>query len=171
LSQESTLSKAEEKQILILPLDGQIINDKLTESDQKNIYLFQATTGQKITIDMMSKEINSVLILAKINIVHTPEGEKKETKKVAVDIRAILWQFWVRSRGNFGCDRVAILGAILWGFWVRFCGGFGCDRSFQKAGFVAQNKISDFLKKSDILGAISFATFRERIFFVIAIAL
>lgn len=76
LSQESTrevgVKPPQFSQIL---LNGQIINGKLTKENRfLNQYVFQGKAGQKVTIEMNSKNMNPGLIL--YQIVETLQGKK-----------------------------------------------------------------------------------------------
>ncbi|MBV6624261.1 MAG: trypsin-like peptidase domain-containing protein [Rivularia sp. (in: Bacteria)] len=62
VSQTSTLKRRKQREFIPISLNGQIINDKLAkENGFLNLYVFQGKAGQKVVIDMTSKNMNPAL--------------------------------------------------------------------------------------------------------------
>lgn len=80
LSQVSTLKRPQRREFIPISLNGQIINDKLTRENRFfNLYVFQGKAGQKVVIDMTSKNMNSALGL--YQVIET--SERKDFKRIA----------------------------------------------------------------------------------------
>ncbi|AFZ38046.1 peptidase S1 and S6 chymotrypsin/Hap (plasmid) [Stanieria cyanosphaera PCC 7437] len=63
-----------------ITLNGQTISDSLSEENRASYYIFEGRAGQQVTIDMVSEEINSALVLVKAQI--SPKGEIEPEYKV-----------------------------------------------------------------------------------------
>ncbi|AFY55341.1 trypsin-like serine protease with C-terminal PDZ domain [Rivularia sp. PCC 7116] len=62
VSQDSTLERQKQREFIPISLNDKVINDKLTkENGFLNLYVFQGKAGQKVTIEMTSKNMNPAL--------------------------------------------------------------------------------------------------------------
>ncbi|MFM7405298.1 MAG: S1C family serine protease [Cuspidothrix sp.] len=97
VSSQSTLDKPQEKSIQSIVLDGQVINGNL--KGDPDGYLFSGKAGQKVVIDMDSKEINPFLTL--IQIIES-DGKQKLEKVAENDDK---------GAGNFNAQIITTLPA------------------------------------------------------------
>ncbi|MEL6461730.1 MAG: trypsin-like peptidase domain-containing protein, partial [Cyanobacteria bacterium J06621_15] len=80
VSQDSTLPRPTRREFIPISLNGQIINGKLTRENRfLNLYVFQGKAGQKVTIEMTSKNMNPFLNL--YQLVDNSQGNRP--KKIA----------------------------------------------------------------------------------------
>ncbi len=62
ISQVSTLERPKQREFIAISLNDKVINDKLTrENGFLNLYVFQGKAGQKVVIEMTSKNMNPAL--------------------------------------------------------------------------------------------------------------
>ncbi len=62
LSATSTLPKPKQREFIAISLNNQVINDKLSRDNRFfNVYVFQGKAGQKVVIEMTSKNMNPAL--------------------------------------------------------------------------------------------------------------
>ncbi|MCJ8281536.1 MAG: S1C family serine protease [Rivularia sp. ALOHA_DT_140] len=80
LSQVSILERRKQREFIPISLNGQIVNDKLTRENRfLNLYVFQGKAGQKVTIEMTSKNMNPALGL--YQVIETSRG--KDFQRIA----------------------------------------------------------------------------------------
>ncbi|BAU67528.1 serine protease (plasmid) [Stanieria sp. NIES-3757] len=66
-----------------IALNGQTISDSLSEENRAFYYIFEGRAGQQVTIDMVSKEVNSALLLYKVRM--SSDGKPKPEYKVTTN--------------------------------------------------------------------------------------
>lgn len=89
ISYESTRTK-NDISLQPLTLNGENINDNLTEEQPEKFYIFQGKTGQKITVEMDSNNFDPQLVLHKITDDNQLLPMIESTDKKPGDVNAIL---------------------------------------------------------------------------------
>jgi serine protease Do len=74
ISSVSTLGEEDRIQVISLPLNGQTVQGALTKDKGEQYYTFEGRAGQKIVLDMNSKDIAPDLVLYRV--LQSPEGTK-----------------------------------------------------------------------------------------------